>query len=106
MSEPVWRIKESGSALEVALHIQPRARRTEADGLHNGALKLRVTAPPVDDAANRAVIEYFATLLDLSKSRLEIISGLKSREKVLRIESLSLADFTRHFPGVFQGQAT
>jgi hypothetical protein len=100
MSDPCWRIRKTDSGLEVALHVQPRARRTEIDGLHNGALKLKVTAPPVEDAANRAVIEFFASLLDVPKSRLQIVSGLKSREKVLRIESVSLSDFSRHFPSL------
>ena len=100
MSDPCWRIRKTDSGLEVAFHVQPRARRTEIDGLHNGALKLKVTAPPVEDAANRAVIEFFASLLDVPKSRLQIVSGLKSREKVLRIESVSLSDFSRHFPSL------
>lgn len=100
MSDPRWRIRQTDSALEVALHVQPRARRDEVVGLHNGALKLKVSAPPVDDAANRAVIEFFASLLDVPKTRLQIVAGLKSREKVLRIESVSINDFCRHFPSL------
>lgn len=100
MSDPHWRIRETGSGIEVALHVQPRARRNEIVGLHNGALKLKISAPPVDDAANRAVIEFFASLLDMPKSRLSIVSGTKSREKVLMIESLSLSDFSRRFPSL------
>jgi uncharacterized protein (TIGR00251 family) len=100
MSDPRWRIRQTDSGLEVALHVQPRARRDEIVGVHNGALKLKVSAPPVDDAANRAVIEFFAALLDVPKTRLQIVAGLKSREKVLRIESVSMSDFCRHFPGL------
>ena len=98
MNDPGWRIRETGPGVEIALHVQPRARRNEIAGLYNGALKLKVAAPPVDDAANRAVIEFFASLLDLPKSRLSIISGTKSREKVLRIDGLSLGEFSRLFP--------
>ena len=100
MFDPSWRIREVGSGVELALHVQPRARRNEIAGLYNGALKLKISAPPVDDAANRAVIEFFAALLSLPKSRLSIISGTRSREKVLRIESISLIDLSHHFPGI------
>jgi uncharacterized protein len=100
MTSPSWRIREIGIGIEVPLHVLPRARRNEIAGTHDGALKLKISAPPVDDAANRAVINFFATLLDLPRSRLSIISGAKSREKVLRIESISASDFFRHLPAI------
>jgi uncharacterized protein len=100
MSEPRWRIRQTDSGLEVALHVQPRARRNEIVGVHNGALKLKISAPPVDDAANRAVIEFFASLLDVPKTRLQIVAGLRSREKLLKIESVSIADFSRRLPSL------
>jgi uncharacterized protein (TIGR00251 family) len=87
------RAREHGSAIEVDLHVQPRARRVELAGLHDGALKLRVTAPPVDQAANRAVINYFADALHIPKSRLSIVAGGKSRTKTLRIEGVQLREF-------------
>ena len=93
MPEPSLRITQSGNSLEIALHIQPRARRTEIAGEFNGALKLKVMAPPVDDAANRAVIQFFASFFSIPKSRIEIVSGEKSREKKLRIEGVKPADF-------------
>jgi uncharacterized protein len=87
------RVAETGAGLRVPLHVQPRARRNEIAGYHNGALKVRLTAPPVEDAANRALLEFFASRLDLPKSRLSIVSGSKSRNKVLRIEGITLAEF-------------
>jgi uncharacterized protein len=92
------RFVESSACLDVALHIQPRAKRNQIAGCFNGALKLKIAAPPVDDAANRAIIEYFASLLNLPKSRLHIITGAKSREKVLRIDALSLSEFLKRLP--------
>ena len=86
-------IRETAAGLEVKLHVQPRARRCEISGIHGDSLKLKVTAPPVDDAANRAIVEFFSDLLGISKSSLQIVSGLKSREKVLRIQNLSLQTF-------------
>ncbi len=100
MSDARWRIRETDSGVEVSLHVQPRSRRNEVAGLHNGALKLKISAPPVDDAANRAVIEYFASLLGIPKSRLQIVSGLKARDKVLLVKSVSLAEFTGCIPPV------
>ncbi|HTY63635.1 MAG TPA: DUF167 domain-containing protein [Acidobacteriota bacterium] len=93
------RASETSEGLTVHLHVLPRAKRSEFAGLHNGALKLKVTAPPVDDAANRAIIEFFAELLGVSKSSLKILAGNKSREKVLQIKGISLADFIARIPG-------
>lgn len=93
MDNTGFRIRESGADIEVPLHVQPRARRTQIAGLHDGTLKLKISAPPVDDAANRAILEFFSGLLGHPKSRLHIISGGKSRNKVLRIEDMSLKRF-------------
>ena len=87
------RIRENPSSLDIPLHVQPRARRTELSGFHNGALKLKVQAPPVDDAANEAVVRFFAKLFEIPRSRLAITSGSKSRDKILRIEGISLTHF-------------
>ncbi len=86
-------IRATAEGLCVRLHVQPRAKHSEISGTHNGALKMKITAPPVDDAANRAVIEYFSSLFGIPKSNLRIISGLKSREKTLQIKGLSLSTF-------------
>jgi uncharacterized protein (TIGR00251 family) len=86
-------VRETGFGLEVRLHVLPRAKRSEIVGLHNGALKLKVTAPPVDDAANRAVIEFFSILLGIPKSSLRILAGTKSRDKILQIRDLPLRSF-------------
>jgi uncharacterized protein len=93
MTDVALQVHETAAGLEVKLHVLPRAKRCEISGLHNGALKVRVTAPPVDDAANRAIIEFFSALLDISKSSLCIVAGLKSRDKILQIKNLSLRNF-------------
>jgi uncharacterized protein len=82
-------LRETVDGLEIRLHVQPRAKRCELSGIHNGALKLKVTAPPVDDAANRSILKFFSDLLDIPKSSLRIISGLKSRDKTLQAKGLS-----------------
>jgi hypothetical protein len=92
-----WKLVEKGPFLDVALHVIPRANRNEAVGLHGRSLKIRVMSPPVDNAANRAVIEYFASRLRIPKSTMRILSGQKSRAKTLRIEGLSRAEFLARF---------
>ena len=85
--------RETPAGLEIRLHVQPRAKHCKISGIHNRALKIKVMAPPVEDAANRAVMEFFSTLLGISKSGLQIISGLKSRDKTLQIKGISLRGF-------------
>jgi uncharacterized protein len=93
MTDAALQVRETSAGIEVKLHVQPRAKRCEISGIHNGALKLKVTAPPVDDAANRAIIGFFSALLDIPKSSLCISAGLKSRDKILQIKNLSLRSF-------------
>jgi uncharacterized protein len=93
MNSTGLKISESNAGLVVRLHVQPRAKRCEVAGLHDGALKIRVAAPPVDDAANRAIIKFLSKSLGIPKSQLQILAGDKSRDKILQIRGLSLADF-------------
>jgi uncharacterized protein (TIGR00251 family) len=90
MTPEALQIRETDAGLEIRLHVQPRAKRCEICGIHDRALKVKVTAPPVDDAANRALIDFFSTLLRVSKSSLQIIAGIKSRDKTMQIKGLSL----------------
>ncbi|MBZ5494784.1 MAG: DUF167 domain-containing protein [Acidobacteriia bacterium] len=87
------RIRQRDSGIEVPLHVQPRARRPQIAGIHGSALKVKICAPPVDDAANRAVVEFFSALLGLPKSCLRIIAGQKSRDKILWIQGISEQGF-------------
>lgn len=87
------RIRSRSGAIEVPLRVQPRARKNEVTGVHNGALKVKTTAPPVEGAANREIVKFFAGLLRLPRSRLSIVSGDKSRDKLLRIEEIDAEYF-------------
>ncbi|HUN53741.1 MAG TPA: DUF167 domain-containing protein, partial [Smithella sp.] len=66
----------------------------EIAGEQDGALKMRVTAPPVEGAANEACIKLLASELGLKKSQMEISSGLKSRKKAVRIKNISKSELT------------
>ena len=70
----------------------PRAARTGLDGIADGALRVRLTARPVEGVANAALIDYLASLLGLPKSAITIVSGATARQKALLIRGLTPAD--------------
>ena len=86
-------IKEDSYGLIVKVVVQPRAKQTAIVGRHNDALKIRITAPPVDSAANSMCIRYLAKCLQVPKSSIEIISGHASRMKRLRVRYRVNKDF-------------
>jgi uncharacterized protein (TIGR00251 family) len=97
--DPSLNIRETAGGIEVPLHVQPRARRSGIAGLHGGALKLKLTAPPVDQAANRALVDYFASLFEMPRSCFRLASGEKSRNKVLAITGISARAFLDRISG-------
>jgi uncharacterized protein len=76
-------VTEKGIILN--LHVQPRASKNQVCGVQDNALKIRLTSPPVDGAANKLCREFLADLLEVPKSAVEIISGETSRHKRVRI---------------------
>jgi hypothetical protein len=73
----------------LSVRVQPRASRNEVAGLDGETLKIRLTAPPVEGEANAACLKFLAKLLDLAPSRLAIIRGARSRNKVICITGLT-----------------
>jgi uncharacterized protein len=71
------------------IHVQPRASKNELAGIHQGSLKVRLTAPPVEGEANRECIKFIAKLLGVPKSSVELVQGQKSRHKTLLIRGIS-----------------
>ena len=84
---PYLQTLPDGSLL-LSLYVQPRSSRNELAGLHGDALKLRLTTPPVDGKANKAVISFLAKLLKIPKSIIIIRSGLQSRSKKILLSGL------------------
>jgi uncharacterized protein (TIGR00251 family) len=66
----------------------PRAPRSRVDGERGGAILIRLAAPPVDGAANAALVAFLADALDLPQRSVTIVSGAQSRDKRVRIEGL------------------
>ena len=82
-------IQESAKGIAFAVKVHPRARKNAITGTVGDALKLALTAPPVEGKANHAVIEFFADLFQIPRSSVTIASGETSRNKVTRIAGVS-----------------
>jgi len=76
-------IQENSNGIILKVFIQPRSSKNMIAGQHGDALKIKLTAPPVDDAANKMCVQYLAKWLKVPKSSIEIISGHTSRTKRL-----------------------
>ena len=72
--------------VRLTLHVQPGAKKTEAAGEHGDCLKIRLAAPPVDGKANAALLAWLAQRFDVAKRDVQLLSGDKSRHKVVRIQ--------------------
>ena len=88
-------LTEKDGAVTFRVRVQPRASRDEAAGEYNGAIKLRISAPPVDGKANEAVRRLIAKLVGVSPSSVEIISGGSSKDKIIRVHHTT-ASHIRH----------
>ena len=84
-------LNETAKGVTFAVKVHPRARRNAITGVVGSALKLSLTAPPVEGRANQAVIEFFAELFEIPRSSVTIASGETSRNKVVRIAGLTKA---------------
>ncbi|HYV97136.1 MAG TPA: DUF167 domain-containing protein [Gemmatimonadaceae bacterium] len=85
-------VTERDGNARFSVHVTPRAKRTAIDGLHGAALKLRVAAPPVDGAANAAVIALLAGTLGAPRRSVRIVAGETARTKVVEVTGITAAD--------------
>lgn len=76
---------EKDRGLTFAVRIVPRASRSEIAGEYNGALRIRIAAPPVEGAANRELIRLLARMFNLPQNAVAIVSGAGSKNKIVRI---------------------
>lgn len=80
------RVEVKGSVVRVAVHVQPRASRSEIIGQHGAALKVRLQAPPVDGAANDALVRLLAESLGVSPRSVRVVAGASSRAKTVEVD--------------------
>ena len=89
------KIDEREGGVRFWVHVQPRASRTEIAGLYGESLKVRLSAPPVEGAANEALVDFLAGHFALPRHAVTIVSGAQSRAKVVEIAGVSAADVRR-----------
>ncbi len=85
-----FRVVADGILLDLA--IQPRASRSAVVGIHDGALKLRLTAPPVEGAANKECVRLLSKTFGIAKTRIRLVKGERSRRKRVLLKGLSHAE--------------
>lgn len=78
-------LRAQKDAVLLSVKVLPRASKNQISGEHGGELKIHVTAPPVDAAANEALLDFLAETLDCARNRIEIVRGHKSRHKLLKL---------------------
>jgi uncharacterized protein (TIGR00251 family) len=85
-------VKQGRAGLIFGVKVAPRASRDEVVGVEAGELKVRLTAPPVEGAANAALVELLARRLGLAKSQVTLIGGQTSRHKVVAVAGRGAAE--------------
>ena len=83
-------LRETPSGVEIDVRVIPRARKTALGGVRGAALVVRLAAPPVEGAANKALVEYLAGLLRLPRRAVHVISGERSRNKCIAIAGVTV----------------
>lgn len=84
-------LREEGGGVTFDVLVQPRASRAKLGPVHDGRLKVAVTAPPVDGEANAAVIELLAKKLGVAKGAVSVVAGASSRRKTVRVDGVTRA---------------
>lgn len=85
-------VSPRGDGVRFAVHVQPRAKKPGIDGTHGDALRVRVQAPPVEGAANDAVIAVVAKALGVPARAVHIAAGHSARQKLVDVDGVGAAD--------------
>lgn len=85
-------LREEADGVSFEVRVQPRSSKAEINGVHDGALRVRLTAPPVEGAANRQCIELFSRKMKIPKRAIRIASGASARRKRLKVLGMSMKE--------------
>jgi uncharacterized protein (TIGR00251 family) len=85
-------VRDVADGCTVSVRVHPGARKNGVSGVHAGAVKVSLTTPPVDGRANEALIAFVGEMLRVPRGRVNLVSGLTSRSKVLRVTGKSAAE--------------
>ena len=89
MSDAGEFVRDVADGCTVSVRVQPGAKKSAVIGLHGGAVKIALSAPPVDGKANEALIAFVAEKVGLPRARVSLVSGAASRSKALRVTGRS-----------------
>ena len=84
-----WLLQETAGGVTFSVRVVPRSSRNQIVGVEGGALKIKLTAPPVEGAANAALIAFIAEWLAVRKSAVSVVSGAKARNKRVRVAGVT-----------------
>jgi len=82
-------LRQRGEAVAFRVRVVPRASRNRIAGIQGGVVRIQLTAPPVEGAANEALVAFLSSVLRVPKRDVEIVSGQTAREKVVSVSGLS-----------------
>ena len=91
-------VQANRDGVMLIVRVLPRANRNQVAGVEQGAIKIKLTAPPVEGAANAALIEFVADWLGVRKSAVSIVSGEKARHKRVQVAGLTVEAVRRKLP--------
>lgn len=83
------RLQATADGVRITVRVQPRASRNELAGLHGDALKVRLTAPPVDGAANEALTKFLSATFGVPTRAITIVAGTSSRTKIVELAGIT-----------------
>ncbi len=96
MSPRNFHLHDGKKGAALAIRVTPRARRNEiVEILSDGTVRIRLTAPPVEDKANQALVKFLAEILAVPTSRIEIVAGISGRDKLVSILEMEVEDVHR-----------
>lgn len=85
-------IEQTPHGIRITVFAQPKASKNEVIGPHNGAIKIKITAPPIEGRANEAIIEFFSDLFKIPKRNIQLYRGGTSRNKIFQLEGVTLEE--------------
>ena len=91
----LYGIEATELGVSIRVYVAPRSSSNKVVGVHNGAVKVALTAPPVEGAANKALVEFLAKTLGIPRGTVRLVSGDTSRNKVVQVEGIHPGDVMR-----------
>jgi uncharacterized protein len=88
-------LREISGGVRFAVRVQPRASRSSVEGVRDGALRVRLTAPPVDGAANEALVALLAGVLGVGRRSVRVVRGTTSRSKLVEVDGIGRGEVER-----------